>query len=66
MLNIKFTLSSGGGLARDIWQKLPHSQSRVLLLVLLVMGILNGLTSCHSDNIGLVLLILLGWELCLL
>ena len=46
-----------------------HSQELLLtlLLVLLVMCILNdlpGLTSCRCDNIGLVLLILVGWELC--
>ena len=46
-----------------------HSQELlllVLLLVLLATGILNdrpGLTSCRCDNIGLVSLILLGWEL---
>ena len=36
-----------------------------LLLVLLAKGIINdlGLTSCLFNNIGLVLLILLGWEL---
>ena len=30
MLNIKFTLSSGGGLARNIWHmtEIAHSQSR--------------------------------------
>ena len=48
-----------------------HSQELLLpalLLVLLAMGILNslpGLTHCHCDNIGLVSLILLGWELLL-
>ena len=46
-----------------------HSQELlllVLLLVLLATGILNdlpGLTSCCCDNIGLVSLIILGWEL---
>ena len=35
----------------------------MLLLVLLATGILPGLTSCHCDNIGLVSLILSGWEL---
>ena len=46
-----------------------HSQELLLLalsLVLLATGILNylpGLTSRHCDNIGLDLLILLGWEL---
>ena len=73
MLNIKFTLSGGGGLGRDIWHMLEshciHRQELLLLallLVLLATGILNdlpGLTSCRCDNIGLVLLILLGWEL---
>ena len=73
MLNIKFTLSGGGGLGRDIWHmtesRCIHSQELLLLallLVLLAMDILNnlpGLTSCHCDNIGLVSLILLGWEL---
>ena len=46
-----------------------HSQELlllVLLLVLLATGILNdlpGLTGCRCDNIGLLSLILLGWEL---
>ena len=46
-----------------------HSQELLLLallFVLLATGILNdlpGLTSCRCDNIGLVSLILLGWEL---
>ena len=73
MLNIKFTLSGGGGLGRDIWHRTEsrciHSQELLLLalqLVLLAMGILNdlpGLTSCRCDNIGLVSFILLGWAL---
>ena len=49
---------------------MPHSQSGVTAAsataCLACTGILNdlqGLTSCHCDNIGLVLLILLGWEL---
>ena len=73
MLNIKFTLSSGVGLARDIWHmtvgRRIHSQELlllVLMLLLLATGILNdlpGLTSCFCDNIGLVSLILLGLEL---
>ena len=75
MLNIKFTLSGGGGLARDIRymteSRRIHSQELITadsatVIVLLAMGILNdlpGLTSCRCDNIGLVLLILLGWEL---
>ena len=62
-----------GGLARDIWHMTEsrriHGQELLLLallLVLLATGILNdllGLTSCRCDNIGLVLLILLRWEL---
>ena len=73
MLNIKFTLSGGGGLGRDIWHMTEscciHSQELLLLALLLVSlttGILNnlpGLTSCRCDNIGLASLILLGWEL---
>ena len=74
MLNIKFTLSGGGGFRRDIWHmtesRCIHSQELLLLallLVLLATGILNnlpGLTSCRRcDNIGLGSLILLGWEL---
>ena len=73
MFNIKFTLSGGGGLGRDIWHMteshcIPSQELLLLtlLLVLLAMGMLNdlpGLTSCHCDNIGLVSLILLGWEL---
>ena len=69
-LNIQFTLSSGGGLTRDICHTTEccHIHSQVLLLlalllVLLATGTLNdlpGLTSCHCDNIGLVSLILLG------
>ena len=50
MLNIKFTLSSGGGLARDIWHMTEgrhiHSQELpllVLMLLLLATGILNDL-----------------------
>ena len=64
MLNIKFTLNGGGGLARDIWHMTGshciHSQELLLLallLVLLATGILNNLpgwTSCHCDNIRLV------------
>ena len=64
MLNIKFTLNGGGGLARDIWHTTGshriHSQELLLLallLVLLATGILNNLpgwTSCHCDNIRLV------------
>ena len=60
-------------MGRDIWHmtesRCIHSQELLLLaiiLVLLATGILNdppGLTSCHCDNIGLVSLILLGWEL---
>ena len=66
-------LKGGGGLARDIWHMTEscriHGQELLLLallLVLLATGVLNnlpGLTSCRCDNIGLVLLILLGWEL---
>ena len=72
MLNIKFTLNSGGDLAHDIWHMTESRRITVellllaLLLVLLATGILSdlpGLTSCHCDNIGLVSLILLGWEL---
>ena len=67
MLNIKFTLSSGGGLARDIWHMTVKSYLLLApLLVLLATGILNdlpGLTSCHCDHIGLVSLILLDMEL---
>ena len=73
MLNIKFTSSGGGGLGCDIWHmtksRCIHSPELLLLallLVLLATGILNdlpGLTSCHCDNIGLVLLIPLDWEL---
>ena len=73
-VNIQFTLSGGGGLARDRHlahdRKSPHSQSRVTAVsttaCLLATGILNdlpGLTSCRCNNIGLVSLILLGWEL---
>ena len=72
MLNIKFTLSGGGGLGCDIWHitesRCIHSQELLLLALLLVSlaaGILNnlpGLTSC-CDTIGLVSLILFGWEL---
>ena len=43
-----------------------HSQELLLLallLVLLAMGILNDLPGCHCDNVGLLSLILLGWEL---
>ena len=57
----------------DIWHmtesRCIHSQELLLLaqlLVLLAMGILDGLpglTSCRCENIGLVSLILLGWEL---
>ena len=69
MLNIKFTLSSGGGLGRDIWHLTEshciHSQELLLLALLLILLVLNDLpgltTSC--DKIGLVSLILLGWEL---
>ena len=71
MLNIKFTLSGGGGLGCDIWHmtesRCIHSQELLLLaqlLVLLAMGILDdlpGLTSYRCENIGLVSLILLGW-----
>ena len=67
------TSSDGGGLGSDIWHWTEsccfHSQELLLLalvLVLLAMGVSNnlpGLTSCHCDNIGLVSLILLGWEL---
>ena len=67
------TSSSVGGLERDIWHmtdsRCIHSQELLLLALLLVLlgtGILNdrpGLTSCRYDSIGLVLLILLGWEL---
>ena len=42
------------------------SAASTVLLVLLAKGILNdllGLTSCHCDNRGVVLLIFLGWEL---
>ena len=73
MLNIKFTLSGGGGLGRDIWHMTEshciHSHELLLLallLVLLATGVLNnqpGLTSCRCNNIGLVSLILLGCEL---
>ena len=73
MLNIHFTLSGGGGLVRDIWHMTEsrriHSQGLLLLSllpVLLATGILNdlpGLTSCHCNNVELVLLILLGCEL---
>ena len=57
----------------DIWHMMEshcfHSQELLLpalLLILFATGILNdllGLTSCCCDNIGLELLILLGWEL---
>ena len=60
-------------MGRDIWHMTEshciHSRGLLLLallLVLLATGILNnlpGLASCHCDNIGLVSLILLGWEL---
>ena len=73
MLNIKFTLSSGGGLGRDIWHMTEihciHSQELLLLALLLVWlatGALNnlpGLTSCHCNDIAPVSSILLGWEL---
>ena len=72
MLNIRFTLSSGGGLAHNIWHmtesRCIHSQELLLLallLVLLATGTINDLPglSCNCDNIGLVSLILLGWEL---
>ena len=75
MLNIK--LSSGGGchVTFGTWQKVAVFTVKsyccyiALLLVLLATGILNslpGLTSCRCNNIGLVSLILLGWELCVL
>ena len=57
-------------MGRDIWHRTEsrciHSQELLLLallLVLLATGDLPGLTSCRCDNIGLVSLILLGWEL---
>ena len=68
MLNMKLTLSCGGGLAHERSHRI-HSQELLLLalpFVLLATGILNdllGLKSCRCDNIGLVSLILLGWEL---
>ena len=67
VFNIKFTLSGGGGLGRDIWHMIEshciHSEELLLLALLLVLlAILNdlpGLTSCRRDKIGLVSLILL-------
>ena len=60
-------------MGRDIWHVTEshciYGQELLLLallLVLLATGILNdlpGLTSFRCDNIGLVSLILLGWEL---
>ena len=65
MLNVTFTLSSGGGLAHDR-SCCIHSQELLLLsllFVLLAMGIIKdlpGLTSCCRDRVGLLSLILLG------
>ena len=69
MLNIKFTLSGGGGwdVTFGTWQKLPHSQSRVTAAVTdachALCGYIKQSASCRCDNIGLVSLILLGCEL---
>ena len=65
MINIKFTLSGGGGLAHDISHRI-HSQELLPLALLLIShatGIINdlpGVTSCRCNNIGFVSLILLG------
>ena len=68
MYIIKFTSSGGEDLAHD--RKPLHSQSRVTAAsataCLACLGILNnlpGLTSFRCNNIGLVSLIPLGWEL---
>ena len=69
MVNIKFTLSGEKGLATFGTRHgsyCIHSQELLLLallFVLLAAGNLPVFSSCCCDNIGLVLLILLGCEL---